>query len=66
MNAMEMMIRISDKLEPSERVDVKVTYARGHTLVEHYVVNCDGIHYSHRSWGGSGTVRALYKKIVLA
>ena len=65
MNAQQMIARIQAKLQPSEELVINVTYARGRTLVQTYLVSLESVKYVGHRWGGYGNVRKIYAERVL-
>ncbi len=65
MNRTDMMNKISETLQPGDSVEIKVTNARGRTLVHYYNVTSIGHEFTHQKWGGRGNLRDEYKARVL-
>lgn len=65
MNAQQMIAKIQNTLKAGEELVINVTYARGRTLVQTYLVNLESVKYVGHRWGGYGNVRKIYAERVL-
>jgi hypothetical protein len=65
MDAHQMLTAISATLAAGEEIEVRVTYARGRTLVVHHAVTARGYMPVRQSWNGYGNLRDTYRQRVL-
>jgi len=65
MTRYQMMNAIAKTLKQGETLEIRVTNARGRTLVHHYTVTADSAEYTGRSWNGYGNLRHEYRVRVL-
>lgn len=65
MNRNDMMVAISNTLKADEKIEIRVTNARGRTLVHHYEVTSQGFEFTRQTWGGFGNLRDTYRTRVM-
>ena len=51
MNAQQMIEKIQNTLKVGEELVINVTYARGRTLVQTYLVSLESVKYVGHRWG---------------
>jgi len=52
-------------ISDAQRTQIRVTNARGRTLVHHYTVTADSTEYTGRSWNGRGNLMDTYRTRVI-
>lgn len=65
MTRTQMMNAIAATLKAGEKVEIRVTNARGRTLVHQYTVTNNEIIYTGQLWNGHGNLRDNYRLRVL-
>ena len=65
MNRTQAIAAIQATLKAGETLEIRVTNARGRTLVHHYTVTPDSAEYTGRSWNGYGNLMDTYRTRVI-
>jgi len=65
MNRTQAIAAIQATLKAGETLEIRVTNARGRTLVHHYTVTADSAEYTGRSWNGYGNLMDTYHTRVI-